>query len=117
MNGKDLREAIRQSGIPIKEIEKKTEIKERTIYSLYDKEKVEDHYLKKIEAAGVKLHKTANDYVEDSVLADVVKMLKTTLAMVESDNETLTRIVNLCLDHDVLVADVKKAKAVIKKNL
>jgi len=47
MKGKELRDAIRHSGIPIAELSKKSKIPEPTIYSLYKKDEVEAHYLKK----------------------------------------------------------------------
>lgn len=58
MNGKDLKESVKQSGIKIADLVKKTKIPEQTIYSLYRKVNVEQHYLDKMEGAGVKLQKT-----------------------------------------------------------
>lgn len=65
MTGKELQERVNRSGIKIADLADKTGIKERTIYSLYEKEEVEEHYLEKLAEAGVKLQKTT---LEDEVI-------------------------------------------------
>lgn len=53
MNGKELKSAIRNSGISASEIIEKTGIKRTTFYTLYKENEIEQHYIDKIASAGV----------------------------------------------------------------
>lgn len=79
MKGKELQKAVHNSGILIAELEAKSGIKERTIYSLYDKDEVPQHYLDKLEKAGVKLQITTENtklipYYDIDAIAGNVKI-------------------------------------------
>jgi hypothetical protein len=92
MKGKDLQIAVNQSGIRIAELERRTGVKARTIYSLYDKDEVPQHYVEKLEQAGVKLQITTPPEKFDKALEAVTgsqAMTARALALVE---ETLTVI-------------------------
>lgn len=68
MKGVDLRKAVKNSGIKIAEISESTGIPEQTIYSLYKKKVVPEHYISKMEAAGIKLQKTiVNDDIKELI--------------------------------------------------
>lgn len=89
MNGKDLQKAIKNSGIKVKELVKLSKIPEQTIYSLYKKPVVEDHFIQKIKKAGVKLIEQDQDesqeYYKELIVAlqEVSKMQKERIAELE----------------------------------
>lgn len=60
MKGKELQLLIKNSGIKIADLASLSGIPEPTIYSLYKKKEIEDHYIKKMQKAGVELQKTIN---------------------------------------------------------
>ena len=60
MNGRELKSIIKNSGTKLDVIVEKSTIPERTIYNLYEKENIEEHYLQKLTKAGLKLPIVAN---------------------------------------------------------
>ncbi len=73
MKGADLKYVINNCGIKIKDIAKKSGIIERTIYSLYEKDEVEQHYIDKLESAGIKLHKATLSQTENKIYLKMKK--------------------------------------------
>lgn len=59
MTGKELKRIIDNQKLKIAEIVEKSGIPKRTLYNLYDKESVEEHYLEDIRKAGVEVPKSA----------------------------------------------------------
>lgn len=117
MKGKELQKIINSSGVSIAELVLKTEIKERTFYSLYNKKEVEQHYLDKITAAGIDLQKTAknntgsnqdeSNYLKAELiwrkqneqdLREIIKDLRINNTGLLESNQTLNRLVNSQLD-------------------
>jgi len=59
MTGKELKKHIENSGLTMLEVIDKTGIPQRTLYNIFSKDEIEDHYLEKIRAIGIKLPKYA----------------------------------------------------------
>ncbi len=74
MIGAELKQSIKANGIRIADLAERIGIKERTIISLYIKDKVEEHYIKKIEAAGIKLHFTTSENELNEAKKEIVQL-------------------------------------------
>lgn len=61
MTGAELQKAIKDSGLTGAEIQVKSGVIRRTLFNLYKKETVEQHWIDKIKLAGVKFSETIND--------------------------------------------------------
>lgn len=87
MNGKELKKRIKNSGLKLAVIIEKSGIPERTLYNLYDKNEVEEHFLKSLEKAGINLLNTAEvPQPSLEVLHDTIRLLHDTIKLLSDDN-------------------------------
>lgn len=95
MNGKELRSAVRASGIKLADISRLAKIPESTIYHLYKKEAVEVHYIEKIKGAGVKFElnirpeNTTKQHPGDTNEAAMIGALSATIQAMQDKIENL----------------------------
>lgn len=85
MTGIELKKAVKADGIRLALLAEKSGIKERTLLSLFVKKEVEDHYLKKIEKAGIELHFTTSQNVTEEVNLIKIAHLEETIERLEED--------------------------------
>lgn len=89
MTGKELKKIVSDSGVKLSEILIKSDIKQRTLYNLYEKDIVEKHYLIKLNKAGLNLPivaKTDNNHTELNI-----EVLNTSLALLNRLVDNLER--------------------------
>lgn len=115
MKGKLLKIAINNSGIPIKELVRKTGIPERRIYSLYDRPVVKQIYLDKLKEAGVDLQKTTVHKAEETASPEfyerVLKSFEASIQMAQElteSHKTYRKIVEQAVEAGAIVPDKTK---------
>lgn len=94
MTGEELKKAVKNSGILIKDLERESKIPEQTIYSLYRKKDVPQHYLEKIGLAGVNLKQTINNYKEPHQMEDAPEIQRKYIKHLEETVEEYKRTIS-----------------------
>lgn len=117
MTGEELKQIIKDSGIKLSEILDKSGIKQRTLYNLYEKQKIEQHFLDKLSFLLPNVAKSEHDdTVTSDTLSRAFKLIEMTIAMnkeifdaVKKDNELYRKIIDKGLEKDAISFDVVKA--------
>lgn len=115
MNGKELKAAIRNSGLPINELLERTGIKKTTFYTLYKDATVEQHYIDRLAKAGVKFGENEQ---KRTLPEDNINVLKATLFMMEQQNKIMeARIEELKLHNQDLRKNNETLNTVVMSKL
>jgi predicted RNase H-like nuclease (RuvC/YqgF family) len=124
MKGKDLQEIIKLNKLKVADLIKKTGLKRRTFFSLYDKDNIEPFYIKMLIKAGVPINFVENQGVplempeKQKINEENEKKYLELRTTIQDQRDLIEDYKNLCSEYKAEIADLRlktqEMEAIIK---